>query len=114
MSLAQCWVGLRLFYKPLFQKAYNQFPLLHINGLPVMVTSDFSTLARMFYYNQEPKTKPILDRVCARSLTGTDSILMIGEYKFVEMAQGVHDRPADVSEMPTMSIFMGRGHRDND
>jgi len=108
------------FYKPLFQKAYNQFPLLHINGPAGNGKSQISsTLARMFYYNQEPKTVSPSSTVFALSqfATGTDSIPMIvDEYKPNEMAQGVHDRLKLMfrDAYNARDIQRGGGNRDND
>lgn len=108
------------YYKPLFQKAYNQFPLLHINGLAGSGKSQMSsTMAHFFYYNQEPKTVSPTSTVFALSqfASGTDSVPMIvDEYKPHEMAPGVHDRLKLMfrDAYNARDVQRGGGNRDND
>ena len=44
------------FWKPLFQSAYGQFPLLHVNGAAGAGKSDMTvSFSNFFYYLQEPQ-----------------------------------------------------------
>lgn len=84
------------FYKALFQKAYNQFPILHVAGPAGSGKTQMSTaIAKFFYYNQEPKLVSPSSTVFAlgQFASGSDSIPMIvDEYKPHEMPPGMHDK----------------------
>lgn len=84
------------FYKALFQKAYNKFPILHINGPAGSGKTEMSlALSSLFYYNQEPKSITPTSTVFAltQCASGSDSVPMIvDEYKPHEMGQVLHDR----------------------
>lgn len=108
------------FYKSIFQKAYNQFPLLHIAGAAGSGKSQMTmAMARLFYFNQEPRVVTPTSTVFAltQGAAGSDSIpMMIDEYKPIDMGPGVHDKLRLMfrDAYNARDIQRGGGNRDND
>ena len=108
------------FYKSIFQKAYNQFPLLHIAGAAGSGKSQMTTaMARLFYFNQEPRVVTPTSTVFAltQGASASDSIpMIIDEYKPIDMGPGVHDKLRLMfrDAYNARDIQRGGGNRDND
>lgn len=73
------------FWKPMFQKAYGKFPLLHVNGAAGAGKSDMTrSMANMFTYQVDPKiTSPGSTTFAISSfVAGSASLpVIIDEYK---------------------------------
>lgn len=84
------------FYRMLFHKVYNQFPILHVNGAAGSgKTSLCKALLSFFYYNQEPKMLTPGSTVFAlqQHMAGSASIpLVVDEYKPHEMPPEMHGK----------------------
>jgi hypothetical protein len=84
------------FYRVLFHKAYDKFPLLHVNGAAGGGKSEMNkTFASLFFYNQEPKMLTPASTVfaIAQHASGSASIpLIVDEYKPHEMSVELHNR----------------------
>lgn len=108
------------FYKSIFQRAYKQFPLLHVNGQAGSGKTAMSmAMTRLFYYNQEPKSVTPSSTVFAISqcASGTDSIpMVIDEYKPHAMPPGMHDKLLGMfrDAYNARDVQRGGGTRDND
>lgn len=83
------------FYRMLFHKAYEQFPLLHVNGSAGSGKTAYSrAMLSLFYCDQEPKTLTPSSTTFAITYcaSGSASIpLVVDEYKPHEMPPGMHD-----------------------
>jgi hypothetical protein len=83
-------------YRMIFHKAYNKFPLLHVNGPAGSGKTEMNkAMASMFFYNQEPKMLTPGSTVFAISqhMAGSTSLpLLVDEYKPHEMGIETHNR----------------------
>jgi hypothetical protein len=84
------------FYRTLFHKAYNKFPLLHVNGAAGAGKSEMNkVMCSLFYYHQEPKmlTPQSTPFAIAQHASSSASIpLILDEYKPVDMGFDLHNR----------------------
>ena len=108
------------YYKSIFQRAYRQFPLLHVTGQAGSGKSQMTmAMAKLFYYNQDPKIVTPGSTVFAlgQCASGTDSIpMIIDEFKPHDMAPGMHDRLRLMfrDAYNARDVQRGGGSRDND
>jgi hypothetical protein len=84
------------FYRMPFHRAYNKFPLLHVNGAAGSGKTEMNkAMCSLFFYNQEPKMLTPGSTVFAISqhMSGSASIpLIVDEYKPHEMHKDTHDK----------------------
>jgi len=108
------------FYRMLFNKAYDKFPLLHVNGHAGAGKTEMNrTMLSMFYYNQTPKELTPQSSIFAiqSSLAGSSSIpLMVDEYKPNEMSPELHNRLKLLwrDAYNNREITKGGGNRDSE
>lgn len=84
------------FYRMLFHRAYNKFPVLHVNGAAGAGKTEMNkTMAALFFYNQEPRMLTPQSSVFAiqQHLSASVSIpLILDEYKPHEMNTEMHNK----------------------
>jgi len=108
------------FYRMLFHKAYNKFPLLHVNGAAGSAKTETNkALLGLFYYNQEPRMLTPSSTVFAINYcaSGSASIpLVVDEYKPHEMPAAMHDKLKLIfrDAYNCRDVARGGGSRDND
>lgn len=83
------------FYRMIFHKAYNKFPLMHVNGAAGSgKTEMMEALSHFFFYNQDPKvTSPASTLFAIKQyIAASASVpLVIDEYKPQDMPEGFHN-----------------------
>lgn len=108
------------FYRMLFNKVYDKFPLLHVNGSAGAGKTEMNrALLHLFYYNQTPRELTPQSSIFAiqQHLAGSSSIpLMIDEYKPHEMSPELHNRLKLLwrDAYNNREVTKGGGNRDSD
>lgn len=108
------------FYRMLFNKVYDKFPLLHVNGSAGAGKTEMNrAMLSFFYYNQTPRELTPQSSIFAiqQHLAGSSSIpLMIDEYKPNEMSAELHNRLKLLwrDAYNNREITKGGGNRDSD
>lgn len=108
------------FYRMLFNRVYQKFPLLHVNGHAGAGKTEMNrAMLSMFYFNQSPKELTPQSSIFAiqQHLSGSSSIpLMIDEYKPDEMSPELHNKLKLLwrDAYNNREITKGGGNRDSD
>lgn len=108
------------FYRMLFNKVYQKFPLLHVNGSAgAGKTEQNRAMLSLFYFNQEPKELTPQSSLFAlqQHMSASASIpLLIDEYKPHEMPPELHSKLKLLwrDAYNNREITKGGGNRDSE
>lgn len=108
------------FYRMMFHKAFDKFPLLHVNGSAGAGKSEMNlAMLSLFYYNQDPRSLTPQSTVFAlqQHMAGSASIpLMVDEYKPHEMTYELHNKLKLFfrDAYNNRDVMRGGGNRDSD
>jgi hypothetical protein len=108
------------FYRMLFHKVYNKFPILHVNGAAGAGKTEMNkTMLSLFFYQQEGKTLTPGSTLFAlqQHLSGSASVpLIIDEYKPHEMPVEMHGKLKLMFRdgYNCRDVTRGGGNREND
>lgn len=108
------------FWKQLFQKCYNKFPLLHVNGPAGLGKTELNiAISSLFYWQGEarPLSPGSTNFAIVQHLTASSSIpLILDEYKPHEMRKERHDSLKALfrDAYNQRDVVRGGGSRDSD